>query len=431
MRAKVCPIRLSFEFMLNIARLELLPSYPRLTRNPKLLCLYGIVIQNYYVIFGLQSRNMIIRQQIDFALKRLFKGKALIVFGPRQVGKTTFCEQLLQKVDGKVLRLNGDDADTRQLLAAPNATMLKNVVGSNRILFIDEAQRIPNAGLLIKILVDQFKEVQVIATGSSSFELASHINEPLTGRKYEMLLLPLAYQELVNHTDFMTEKRQLEQRLIFGSYPEVIVNPEDAEEHLRLLADSYLYKDLFTLEKIKKPRLLEKLVRALALQVGSEVSISELSRLTGVDHKTVEKYLGLLEMAFVIFTLPAYSRNVRNEIRKGKKIYFYDNGIINAVTGNFNPAHSRRDVGALWENHLVSERKKWLEFKRIHAKSYFWRTTQQQEIDYIEETGDSLLAAEFKWKSGLKTKFPVTFTKAYPKAETQLITPENRHEFLN
>lgn len=374
---------------------------------------------------------MINRLQIDFALKRLFKGKALIIFGPRQVGKTTFCEQLLQKVDKKTLRLNGDDADTRELLAQPNATMLGNVIGNNEILFIDEAQRIPNAGLLIKILVDQFKKLQVIATGSSSFELASHINEPLTGRKYEMLLLPLAYQELVDHTDFLTEQRQLEQRLVFGAYPEVIVNPEDAEEHLRLLADSYLYKDLFSLEKIKKPRLLEKLVKALALQVGSEVSTSELSRLTGVDNKTVEKYLGLLEMAFVIFTLPAYSRNVRNEIRKGKKIYFYDNGIINAVTGNFNPIHSRSDVGALWENYLVSERRKWRELKRVHAKSYFWRTTQQQEIDYVEETGDSLLAVEFKWKTGTKVKFPLTFTKAYPESETRLITPETRHVFLH
>jgi predicted AAA+ superfamily ATPase len=373
---------------------------------------------------------MIHRQQIDFALKRLFKGKALVIFGPRQVGKTTFCEQLLKKVDKKVIRLNGDDADTRELLAKPNATMLQNVIGTHEIIFIDEAQRIPNAGLLIKIIVDQFKEVQVIATGSSSFELASHINEPLTGRKYEMLLLPLAYQELVDDTNYLTEQRQLALRLVFGAYPEVIVNPEEAQEHLRLLADSYLYKDLFSLEKIKKPRLLEKLVKAIALQVGSEVSTSELSRLTGVDNKTVEKYLSLLEMAFVVFTLPAYSRNVRNEIRKGKKIYFYDNGIINAVTGNFNPIHSRRDVGALWENYIISERQKRLQMERNWGQSYFWRTTQQQEVDYLEEQGEALMAVEIKWQENAKARFSKTFTKAYPNATTRVVSPNNYQPFL-
>lgn len=374
---------------------------------------------------------MILRGQISFAEQRLFKGKAFIIYGPRQVGKTTFTDQLLGELNRKTLRLNGDDGDTRELLSNPNASMLKNLIGTNEVLFLDEAQRIPNAGLLIKIIVDQIKQVQVIATGSSSFELAGHINEPLTGRKYEMLLLPLAYKEIVGHTDFLTEKRSLEQRLIFGSYPEIVTDPQHAEEHLNLLTESYLYKDLFTLEKIKKPQLLEKIVRALALQVGSEVNFNELSRLVRADNKTIEKYVQLLEMAFVVFTLPALNRNVRNEIRKGKKVYFYDNGIINSVKGNFNPLAKRTDVGALWENYLVSERMKVLQLKKRKAQSYFWRTTQQQEVDYIEETSDYLLAAEFKWNDRKKPRIPLTFTKGYPEAQTHLVTQENYHEFLN
>lgn len=373
---------------------------------------------------------MILRQQLDYVSERLFKGKAFIIYGPRQVGKTTFTEQLLQKENRKTLRLNGDDSDTRELLSNPNTTKLKNIIGNHEILLLDEAQRIPNPGLLIKIIVDQIKNVQVIATGSSSFELASYTNEPLTGRKYEMLLLPLAYGEMVKHSDFLTENRMLEQRLIYGSYPEIVTNPAHAEEHLRLLTDSYLYKDLFALDKLKKPQLLEKIVRALALQIGSEVNFNELSRLVKADNKTIEKYIQLLEMAFVVFTLPALSRNVRNEIRKGKKIYFYDNGIINAITGNFNPMAKRTDAGALWENYLVSERMKFLQLTQRKAKSYFWRTTQQQEIDYIEEHPNYLLAAEFKWSEKRKKKFPTTFLNAYPEATTQIVTPKDIHDFL-
>tara|TARA_R110001599_G_scaffold83659_2_gene224769 strand:- start:21115 stop:22257 length:1143 start_codon:yes stop_codon:yes gene_type:complete len=374
---------------------------------------------------------MINRYQLDYAKDRLFKGKALIIYGPRQVGKTTFVELLLKKeASNKILRLNGDDADTRSLLASPNLNMLQALIGEKKILFIDEAQRISNIGVLIKIVVDRVKDVQVIATGSSSFELANHINEPLTGRKYEMLLLPLAYQELVSNSDFLTESRQTEQRLIYGSYPEIITNPTDAMEHLKLLAESYLYKDLFTLDKINKPQLLQKIVRALALQVGSEVSVTEIGRLVSADNKTVEKYITLLEMAFVIFTLPALSRNVRNEIKKGRKIYFYDNGILNAVSGNFMPLQNRKDVGALWENYLVSERIKSQHFQRGQFSNYFWRTTQQQEIDFIEETTQGLSAFEFKWNDKAKSKFSATFLNAYPNAKTMVITPQNRNDFL-
>lgn len=373
---------------------------------------------------------MIKRLQLEYALNRLFKGKALIIYGPRQAGKTTFTEQILAQVEKRVLRLNGDDADIREMLASTNEEVLRNLIGKNEIVFIDEAQRITEIGILIKIIVDRVKGVQVIATGSSSFELAGGLNEPLTGRKYEVQLLPLSYGELINHSDFLTEMRQLEQRLIYGSYPEIVTNPEMAEEHLKLLTESYLFKDLFKLDSINRPQLFDRLVKALALQVGNEVSITEVGRTIGVDNKTVEKYLALLEKAYVVFVLPAFARNVRNEIRKGRKIYFYDNGIINAIIGNFRPLNQRTDVGALWENYMVSERIKFLSISQQQAKLYFWRTTQQQEIDLIEERYGSLAAFEFKYSENKKVTLPKTFLRAYPDAKTHIIKPKEQHKFL-
>lgn len=373
---------------------------------------------------------MIVRNQQQAALDSLFKGKALIIYGPRQAGKTTFSEQLLQIIGKKTLRLNGDDADTREAFLRPNVTLLERIIGDHEIVFIDEAQRIQDIGVVIKIIVDRLKHVQVIATGSSSFELAGNINEPLTGRRYEMQLLPISYDELVSYTDYLTEQRLLEQRLIFGSYPEIVTDPVNAERHLKLIANSYLYKDLLVLEQIKKPVLLEKIVKALVLQVGSEVSVTEIGRLIQADNKTVEKYIDLLEKAFVLFTVPAFSGNVRTEIKKGRKIYFYDNGIINAVTNNFNPLQNRKDVGALWENYIISERKKFLNAKQLDARIYFWRTTLQQEVDYIEEVKGELRAFEFKWNSEASVRFPSTFLTHYPRAKTSVITPANRDQFL-
>ena len=373
---------------------------------------------------------MIARTQLKYAQDRLFKGKALLIFGPRQAGKSTFVAQILaQNKKKKVLHLNGDDDDTRELLAKTNSTKLKNIIGKNEILFIDEAQRIQDIGIVIKIIIDQLKTVQVIATGSSAFELANKTNEPLTGRKYEMYLFPFSFNELVNEFGFIEEKRQLEQRLIYGAYPEIVVNANDAEEHIKLLANSYLYKDLFRLEQISKPALLEKIVKALALQIGSEVNYNELSQLVQADNKTIEKYIDLLEKAFVVFRLPALNKNVRNEIKKGKKIYFYDNGIINAVTGNFSPIHKRTDVGNLWENYVISERRKYLFQHQLSYESYFWRTTQQQEIDYIELQKTNYLAVEIKWNPKTKVKFSSTFLDAY-KHKEWVVTPENMEDLL-
>ncbi len=328
------------------------------------------------------------------------------------------------------LYLNGDDADVREILTNTTATRLKTVVGNKPILFIDEAQRIPNIGLTIKLFTDQIKNVQVIATGSSAFELSSQVNEPLTGRKYEFMLYPLSFAEMVQHDGLVHEKRLIENRLIYGCYPEIVTKVGEEAELLKLLASSYLYKDLLMLEQIKKPLLLEKLLKALALQVGSEISYHEIGQTIDSDHKTVDKYIDLLEKTYVVFRLPALNRNVRNEIKKGKKVYFYDCGIRNAILNNFKPLHSRADVGALWENYVISERMKYLHYQDLNATQYFWRTTQQQEIDLIEDHGERLEAYEFKWNKRDKVRFPQTFTENYAGSGTSVISPENVEEFL-
>ena len=360
--------------------------------------------------------------------QRLFKGKAILIFGPRQSGKSTLVESVLAGKDH--LYLNGDDADVREILTNTTATKLRLQVGNIKILFIDEAQRIPNIGLTLKLFTDQLKDVQVIATGSSAFELSSQVNEPLTGRKYEFMLYPLSFAEMVQQNGLIHEKRLLEHRLTYGGYPEIVMKTGEEEELLKLLAGSYLYKDLLMLEQIKKPLLLEKLLKALALQVGSEISYHEIGQTIGSDSKTVDKYIDLLEKAYVVFRLPALNRNVRNEIKKGKKVYFYDNGIRNAIINNFKPIQSRTDVDALWENYVISERMKFLHYKGASVNSYFWRTTQQQEIDLVEEQADELFAYEFKWNKKEKVRFSQTFTDNYPNTKTKIVSPDNVEEIL-
>lgn len=361
--------------------------------------------------------------------ERFFKGKAVLLFGPRQSGKTTLVKSILQTRQERSLVLNGDELDVREMLSGATSTRLKTIAGSAKIIFIDEAQRIRDIGLTLKLFVDELPGIQVIASGSSSFELAGRVSEPLTGRKYEYMLFPLSFGEMVNHHGLIDEKRMIEHRLIFGSYPEIVVKQEEEKELLTLLAGSYLYKDLLTLDQLKKPVLLEKIVRALALQIGSEVSYHEIGQLVGADNETVEKYVSLLEQAFVVFRVPALSRNVRNEIKKGKKIYFYDTGVRNAVIANFSPLRSRTDVGPLWENYLMSERVKLLRNSGIDAQRYFWRTTQQQEIDYIEDREGKLTAFEFKWNEKPRTRFPKTFTDNYKVERTVVITPKVVEDF--
>ena len=270
----------------------------------------------------------------------------------------------------------------------------------------------------------------MIATGSSAFELANKINEPLTGRKFEFYLYPFSFAELSQYEGGLEEKRLLENRLIFGTYPEIVNQRGNEREMLNLLTDSYLYKDLFAYEGIKKSSLLSKILSALALQMGSEVSYHELSQLVGADKNTVEKYIDLLEQAFVIFRLHAFSRNVRNELKKSKKVYFYDNGVRNAILGNFQALPGRTDVGALWENYLMAERCKVIKYRQLYGGRYFWRTTQQQEIDYLEERDGKIEAFEFKWNQNAKVNFPKTFTEAYPESVVKVIHTGNYDEFL-
>ena len=378
----------------------------------------------------MEQKNIIKRRLQENITDRLFKGKVIIVLGGRQVGKTTLIENILSNLDAPAIEMNGDEADVRELLADTTSTRLQAIIGRNKLVFIDEAQRITNIGITLKLFADKLKDVQVIATGSSSFELTAKINEPLTGRKYQFQLFPPSYLEMVEHHGLLTENRLLEHRLIYGFYPEIITHPGEEKELLQLLSDSFLYKDLLLLEDVTKPILFEKLLKALALQLGSEVSFNELSRLTGANHQTVEKYITLLEKAFVIFRLPAFSRNVRNEIRKGKKFYFYDNGIRNSIINNFQLPPQRTDMGPVWENFLISERMKALSHMQLNVDRYFWRTTHQQEIDYLEETARSLTAWEFKWNVKAKARIPKTFTRAYPGAKCSVVTPENFMDFF-
>lgn len=372
--------------------------------------------------------NRIIIQRIN---EVLFKGKTIMLFGPRQSGKTTLLEMLAGVIREKVLFLDCDEPDIRKELTDVTSTQLMHRFGDARVVMIDEAQRVKNIGITLKLIQDKIKGIQLIVTGSSSLELTSEISEPLTGRKYEFLMLPLSTAEMIGHTDEITEKRLLEQRLLYGLYPGVVDEPGNERKILTNLTASYLYKDIFTFQDIRKPEIIESLLEALALQAGNEVSYHELANTLGIDQLTVRRYIDLLEKAFVVFRLRSFSRNVRNEIRKSRKIYFYDNGVRNALISNFSQINLRTDKGSLWENFLVSERLKLLNNLQIDAKRYFWRTAQQQEVDYIEERDGQLSAYEFKWTEKKTNKLPATFIKAYPEALTSFVNSSDYMDFVN
>jgi len=359
------------------------------------------------------------------------KNKAILLFGARQVGKTTLLENLNCLPEEKTLYFNGDESDIRELFANPTSVRLKHTFTGYSYVIIDEAQGISNIGLVLKIIIDKIKDVQVIATGSSAFELANKSNEPLTGRKFEFKLFPLSFSEMVYHSDFLTEFRNLELRLIYGYYPEVINNPGDEKKRLKLIAGSYLYKDLLQLDNIRRSELIEKILKALALQIGSEVIYSEIAQLCQTNVQTVERYIDIFEKTYIIFKLPALSKNVRNEIKKGKKIYFWDVGIRNAIINSFETNIAlRTDLGALWENYLISERMKQHHYNQNDVECYFWRTTQQQEIDFIEEYNDGYMVYEFKWNKKSKLKISKTFTESYHVKKAMLVTPDNIETFL-
>ena len=370
------------------------------------------------------------RHLIETVRSKLFKGKTIIIVGPRQVGKTTLLEALGAEWRNDSLLLDCDEPDTRAALTNATSSSLRSEFGRHRIVMIDEAQRVKDIGITLKLAHDKLKDVQVIATGSSALDLSNEINEPLTGRKLEYMMFPVSVSEMNMHHGSREESRLLETRLVYGMYPDVINKQGEQQETLKFLTSGYLYKDIFNFQEVRRPELIERLLQALALQMGSEVSYSELAQTIGADPVTVERYLGLLERSFVVFRLRSFSRNIRNELKKSRKVYFYDNGIRNALLSDFTPFELRTDKGALWENFLVSERMKHLQYRGMSCNTYFWRTHQQQEIDYLEEAGGKLEAFEFKWKAKGRIRAPKNFSEAYEQSTFHFISKENYLDFI-
>ena len=374
-----------------------------------------------------------IKRAIEERIRADFgKGKVILILGARQVGKTTLLKQLSEGVD-RTIMLNCDNADDRALLANPTTASLSALAGNANLLMIDEAQRVPEIGLSLKMLADTIgRQTQVVATGSSALQLAQGVFESAAGRVFEYRLHPLSFGELsATPSCVRDEARLLETRLVWGSYPEVTSAPDDARRILESIADGALYKDILTFGGIRKSDILMRLVQCLALQIGGEVSYGELAATVGINKATVETYIDLLEKTFVVFRLPSLARNARNEITKGKKIYFWDNGIRNAVIGNFAPVALRQDIGALWENYLVAERRKAVAYARTNARSYFWRTTTQSEIDYVEEADGRFAAFEFKWNERRAARQPTPFATAYPGTPWTVVTHANYQTFLS
>lgn len=375
---------------------------------------------------------MLIPRYYDNIDKYLRPNKVLIIYGPRQVGKTTLLEEFLSKSKLRYKLDSGDNIKTQEILSSQNFSKVLDYVAGYELLAIDEAQRIPNIGMALKIIVDQVSNIKIIATGSSSFELLGQVGEPLTGRKRDLILYPLSQLELskINNRQELQEK--LPEDLIYGAYPEILTakSKEEKRDALEEIVNSYLLKDILEFEKIKGAKVLFDLLRLLAFQVGSEVSLSELAEKIGIDYKTVARYLNLFEKSFIIYNLRGFSRNLRKEITKKSKYYFYDTGIRNAIIANYNELDIRNDIGQLWENFLVMERLKKQEYKKIYANNYFWRTWEQKEIDWIEEREGRLFAYEFKWAEKKKKRPPKDWQKNYPNASFEVISPKNYLNFI-
>ena len=369
---------------------------------------------------------MIERQLKSIIQKWMFQGKAIVLIGARQVGKTTLFNDILKGHDSDALVLNCDDQEVKTMLTDANRSELALIFGQHKIIMIDEAQRIQGVGLVLKRITDNFPDIQLLVTGSSSLELQQELNEPLTGRALEFHLFPFTTEELIASQGLITAKQQLESRLVFCSYPDIINHQQDPKLLLQNLANNYLYRDLLKMESVRKPALLEKLLIALSLQIGNMISLNEIAQTIGSDPKTVDKYIDLLEKCYIVFRLPSFSRNIRNELKKSRKIYFYDNGIRNAIIGNFSPMSLRTDAGALWENFFIAERIKNVHHMCRSAHSYFWRTEKQQEIDYIEEEDGELRLYELKWNpKKTNTRLPNNFIETYHPLESMVVTPEN------
>jgi predicted AAA+ superfamily ATPase len=371
--------------------------------------------------------NRSIKKQI---IEACFKGKAIIIYGARQVGKTTLAKQIIAEMSQPSLYFDGELLQTKEIFESDNLEMLKKTIGDNKLVVIDEAQNIQNIGKTIKILVDHLPSIQIIATGSSSFELANKLSEPMTGRARRFTLYPLSLSEISENENLATVNSQINNLLIFGSYPEVFAQSEsEATAQLEEIASNYLYRDLLIHEGIRKSDVIVKMLQALALQLGNEVSYHELAQIIGINVNTVQKYLDILEKSFICFKLRAFSRNLRKEISKSIKVYFYDVGIRNALIRNFNSLSLRNDQGALWENFCILERLKINQKNQKLVNTYFWRTYTQQEIDYLEESGGTIKGFEFKF-SEKKYHPPKIFLASYPGSEISQIHRANYWKYL-
>jgi hypothetical protein len=368
---------------------------------------------------------------LDVIKENLFKKKVIVLYGARRTGKTTLVKTLIEQYEGQSKYINCDLQQYKDVLKNTDLVLLEDFIGNSKLVVLDEAQQIQNIGMVLKVIVDSFSDIQIIATGSSSFDLSNKVSEPLTGRSRKYLLMPISMQELNHEYDLITLKSSLPLCLTYGLYPQVLTSKGDERlEEINDISSNYLYKDLFEYENIKKPDLLFDLLKAISLQLGSECSYNELAQLTGTNVHTIKRYIELLEKSFVIFRLKSFSRNLRKEINKSQKIFFYDTGIRNSIIQNFNDLSLRSDVGGLWENFCIAERIKYNQNNRRFVNVYFWRTYDQKEIDYIEEKDGHLTCFEFKFNPAKKTKTPKDFINAYPGSSFKTITPDNFYELM-
>ncbi len=377
-------------------------------------------------------KKYIIRSIEKQILKSLIPNKVIVLLGPRRVGKTILINQIIAQITEPYLLLNGENVDVRKQLAYRSTQNYLNLLGTKRLMIIDEAQKVPEIGNILKLMIDEIEGLKILVAGSSAFDISKYTGEPLTGRKKTFNLYTLSEEELGQIEDLIQRPANLKQRLIYGNYPELIhlKDMEDKTDYLRDLVDSYLLKDILAFENIKNSDKIFNLLRLIAFQIGSEVSYNELGRQLSMSKNTVEKYLDLLSKVYILHSVSAFSRNLRKEIVKGKRWYFYDNGLRNILIGNMNPIELRNDIGSLWENYIISERIKYQKYNRILVYNYFWRTYDQQEIDWIEDRGGILHAYEFKWNSKRKVKEPIAWKNAYGDSKFEVINNENYSNWI-
>lgn len=373
----------------------------------------------------------LVRDLTETVLKKIQPNKVIIVFGARRVGKTVLVKEIIEKLGEPCLSLNGEDITVHDKLALRTAENFRQIIGSYILLYIDEAQKIPEIGQKLKLMVDEIEGLKIIISGSSSFDIHNKAGEPLTGRKYSFNLYGLSENEYNQVENNITKIDKLKERLIYGNYPELmhLPNQDEKKDYLNEMISSYLLKDILVFENIKNSQKIFNLLRLIAFQIGSEVSLQELGNQLSISKNTVEKYLDLLSKVFILHKLEGFSRNMRKEVTKNSKWYFLDNGIRNAIIANFNPVNARNDIGQLWENYMISERIKVQEYRRIHSNNFFWRTYEQQEIDWVEERDGSLFGYEFKWKES-KVKIPSQWQNSYPDAHFEVINNSNFESWL-